>query len=41
MKTDPEQRINLYEKYPERITEMDSLIQMYRENSASITLNKN
>ncbi len=31
MKDDPEQRINLYDKYPERIKEMDKLLQEYRE----------
>ncbi len=32
MKEDPGQRVNLYEKYPEKIKEMDMLLQLYREN---------
>ena len=35
MKEDPEQRVNLYEQYPEKIFEMDSLIQVYRKGSSS------
>jgi len=35
MVDDPEQRVNLFEKYPERIVEMDSLIQTYRNSSST------
>ncbi len=35
LESDPEQRINLYEKYPERIKEMDSLLKEYRERGYS------
>ena len=28
---DPEQRINLYEEYPEKVKEMDRLITVYKE----------
>ena len=35
MKEDSEQRVNLYEQYPEKIFEMDSLIQVYRKGSSS------
>ncbi len=31
MKDDPEQRVNLYEKYPEKIKEMDKLLIEIRE----------
>lgn len=36
MVDDSEQRINLYEKYPEKIEEMDNLIHEYRNSSNSI-----
>jgi len=36
MGDDPEQRNNLYEKYPDKIEELDSLIQKYRNSSSSI-----
>ena len=36
LKEDPEQLVNLYEKYPERIQEMDMLLQKYRESGYSI-----
>ena len=35
MKTDPEQRVNLYEKYPEKIAEMELLLKKYRESGFS------
>ncbi len=35
MKDDPEQSINLYEKHPEKIIEMDKLLQKYREGEYS------
>jgi arylsulfatase A-like enzyme len=35
LESDPEQRVNLYEKYPERIEEMDSLLQEYRDKGYS------
>ena len=41
MKDDPEQRNNLYNKYPEKIKEMDLLLQMYRESSSSKEMHKN
>jgi arylsulfatase A len=31
LKEDPEQRVNLYEDYPERVKEMDRLITVYKE----------
>ena len=33
MKDDPEQRVNLYERYPEKITELDKLLQEYRSSN--------
>jgi len=36
MVDDPEQRINHYEKYPEKIKEMEKLLQEYRERGYSI-----
>jgi len=36
MHDDPEQRVNLYEKYPERVKEMDTLLQQYRESGSSV-----
>jgi len=36
LEDDPEQRINLYEKYPERNKKMDSLLQEYREKGYSV-----
>ncbi len=36
MKDDPEQRVNLYEKYPEKIKEMDSLLRKYLERDFSV-----
>ena len=36
MHDDPEQRVNLYEKYPERIKKMDMLLQEYRESESSV-----
>jgi len=36
MKEDPEQQINLYERYPELIQEMESLLQKYREDGYSV-----
>ncbi|CAI8183817.1 MAG: Arylsulfatase [Formosa sp. Hel1_33_131] len=36
MKDDPEQRVNLYEKYPEKIIEMDKLLQENRKKGYSI-----
>ena len=35
MKEDPEQQINLYEKYPEMIHELEILLQKYRESGYS------
>lgn len=35
MKDDPEQRNNLYNKYPEKIKEMNILLQRYRESNSS------
>ncbi|MEN8250348.1 MAG: arylsulfatase [Bacteroidota bacterium] len=40
MKNDSEQRVNLYENYPEKIVEMDSLLQVYRNTSSSVKLSK-
>lgn len=34
MRDDPEQRINLYEEFPEKISSLDSLLQEYRKASA-------
>lgn len=36
MVDDPEQRVNLYEKHPEKIEEMDNLIQKYRNSESSV-----
>lgn len=36
MKEDPEQRLNLYEKNPEKIKEMDIVLQEYREGDRSV-----
>jgi arylsulfatase A-like enzyme len=36
MKDDPEQRVNLYEKYPDKINEMELLLQKYRETGYSV-----
>jgi len=36
MKDDPEQRVNLYEKYPEKIKELDVLLKQYRESGYSV-----
>ncbi len=36
MKEDPEQHLNLYEKYPEKIKEMDIVLQKYREGGRSV-----
>jgi arylsulfatase A-like enzyme len=35
MKDDPEQRVNLFEKYPERVKEMEALLSLYRESEYS------
>jgi hypothetical protein len=35
LERDPEQRVNHYDKYPERIAAMDSLLQAYREQGYS------
>jgi len=40
MKDDPEQRVNLYEKYPGKIREMDKLLQEYRKKGYSVSRNK-
>ncbi len=36
MKNDPEQRVNLYEKYPERVKEMSQKLQEYRESERTV-----
>lgn len=36
MANDSEQRVNLYEKYPEKIQEMDNLLKKYREKPYSV-----
>jgi len=35
MKEDPEQRINLYEQYPEKVQELELLLNKYRESESS------
>ena len=40
MVNDSEQRVNLYDKHPEKIKEMDKLLQEYREREYSIKRNK-
>ena len=40
MKDDPEQGVNLYEKYPEKIKEMGELLQEYRKRGYSIRRSK-
>jgi arylsulfatase A len=39
MVDDPEQRVNLYNKYPEKIIEMDSLIYTYRNSNNTVKTN--
>jgi arylsulfatase A-like enzyme len=36
MKKDPEQRENLYEKYPEKNKEMDQMLQQYRASERTV-----
>jgi arylsulfatase A-like enzyme len=36
MKDDPEQRVNLYNNYPEKIEELADLLQVYREGESSL-----
>ena len=36
MKEDPEQRVNLYEKHPDKITELEMLLKEYRESGHSV-----
>lgn len=36
MKTDPEQRINLYVEHPQKVEELDALLQKYREQTYSV-----
>lgn len=38
MEKDPEQRVNLYEKYPEKVLEMDQLLRQYRESKRTVKL---
>jgi arylsulfatase A-like enzyme len=40
MKNDPEQRVNLYVKYPEKIEELSKLLQDYREKGYSVKKSK-
>lgn len=40
MVNDSEQRVNLYEKHPEKIEEMDNLMQKYRNSSSSVKRSK-
>jgi len=37
MKNDPEQRVNLYEQHPEKMIEMENLLQAYRDRGYSIS----
>ena len=39
MVDDSEQRVNLYEDYPDKISEMDSLLQRYRTSSSTVQRN--
>lgn len=36
METDPEQRVNLYEKHPEIVEEMKAILKQYREQGYSV-----
>jgi len=36
MKNDPEQRVNLYEKYPEKVKEMEQLLDEYRKSERTV-----
>jgi len=38
MEKDPEQRINLYEKYPEKVKEMNQMLRQYRESERTVKL---
>jgi hypothetical protein len=38
MENDPEQRNNLYEKYPEKVKEMDQMLRQYRESERTVKL---
>ena len=40
MAEDPEQRINLFEDYPDKSRVLDSLIQVYRESVTSVDRKK-
>lgn len=37
MKDDPEQRVNLFEKYPEIVKEMEQLLQKYRTSEKTVS----
>lgn len=39
MKDDKEQRVNLYDKYPEITGQLDNLLQLYRETDSSVNRN--
>jgi len=41
MANDSEQRVNLYEDYPEKIIKMDSLLRVYRNSNSSVQRSKN
>ncbi len=36
MEKDPEQRVNLFEKYPEKVKEMNQMLQQYRESERTV-----
>lgn len=36
MEKDPEQRVNLHEKYPEKVKEMNKMLQQYRESERTV-----
>lgn len=36
LEDDPEQRINLYEEYPEKVSELDSMLHDYRSKGYSV-----
>jgi arylsulfatase A-like enzyme len=40
MKDDPEQRVNLYDKYPDKIEELKNLLNEYRESGYSVKRSK-
>jgi hypothetical protein len=36
MKNDPEQRVNLYNQYPEKVKELEQLLEEYRKSESTV-----